>query len=186
MGILELKHEIEANAKKEAGRIKAEAEKEAWHVVEKAEEERKKMVGEARVQGEAVAKEEERRVSSARLRARHNISEAKEAVVVKVLDELSAQLRELTLTKEYPPAFNRLAQAAVKELGADKAVIECRKEDDALAKKLGFPTEAIDCAGGAVAKTVDGRVRVSNTFETLLELKQEELKRRAFLDLFGA
>ncbi len=185
MGIQELRKEIEANARKEAERMKEEAEKEAWRIVEDAEEKRKKMIEQARLEGGAVAKEEERRISSARLRARHIVAEAREAVVVKALDELAALLKELAKTRDYPVVFSELAQAAVKELGVQEVVIECRKEDEALAKKLGRPTRFIECTGGAAAVSADGKVRVSNTFEALLESRREELKRRIFMELFG-
>jgi len=187
MGIQELRKEIEADARKEASRIKEEAEKEAWRIVEKAEEARKKMLEDARLEGEAVAKEEERRISSANLRAKHAVAEAREAAVAGVIDETAAGLKRFAGTKEYARVFHELAEAAVTELGMprEKIFIECRKEDEALAKKLGLPVKTAPCSGGVAAVSADGRIRATNTFEVLLESKRDELKRKAFMGLFG-
>jgi len=189
VGLEELVKEIRHNAAEEEKRALAAAHESAREVLKSAVEESHAIVAAAREEGEALAVDEARKVSSARLKAKRVMAEARERVIQAAMGRLQKRLSELASAKAgekaklYEKLFAKMAKRAVEELGGD-VVIYCRKEDAPLAGKYGH-ARALDCSGGLVAQDAGGRVRASYTFESLLEQYSVELKRVAYVEIFG-
>jgi vacuolar-type H+-ATPase subunit E/Vma4 len=189
MGLEELVKELRHSAAEEEKRVLASAHESAKEVLTQAVNESNAIVEAAKVEGAALAVDEARKVSSARLKAKRVMAEERERVIQAAMGRLQKRLAELASAKAgekrklYEKLFNKLAKNAVAELGGD-AVIYCRKEDLSMAAKFG-KTKALDCTGGMVAQDAGGRVRASYTFESLLEQYAVELKRVAYGELFG-
>jgi len=103
-----------------------------------------------------------------------------------------ASLRELLVSSAsarnaeksgYAKAFQKLARNGLKQM--ESGAIRCRKQDAAMARKLGRLGEPLECSGGLVIESPDGRVRLDATFDGMLEEHKDELGRKAFELLFG-
>jgi vacuolar-type H+-ATPase subunit E/Vma4 len=139
--------------------------------------------------GKARAKEEAKRnsveaLASARLQAKRLEGVAAEAAVNRVFDELASELREFCGKKEYEKVFAKLVEQGKQEIGED-FVLKCNSADVSIARKFGKVAETIECIGGVVVASSDGTIQANNTFDALLEEHAEELKRKAFAELFG-
>jgi len=66
-------------------------------------------------------------------------------------------------------------------------VVYVNSEDSKLAKKMKgvkLAGSAIECAGGAIVTTQDGRIRIDNTFEANFEERKDEMRKHIFDLLF--
>ena len=77
-----------------------------------------------------------------------------------------------------------LIEEGMKALGIKEALISVRKQDAPIAKKYGKVRE-IDCIGGAIIASPDGRMRIDSTFEALIEKRRGELEQKAFELMFS-
>ena len=189
MGLEELVKEIRHNAAEEEKRVLAAAHESAKEVLKDAVGQAHAIVASAKEEGVALAADESRKISSARLKAKRVMAEERERVIQAALSRLERRLGELASAKSgekrklYEKLFSKLAKQAIKELGGSP-VIHCRKEDPPLAAKFG-KAKPLDCSGGLLAQDAEGKVRASYTFESLLEQYSVELKRVAYGSLFG-
>ncbi len=185
MGLEELRKAIEDQAEKAETVVLADGKAEASRIIEEAKQQAEELVVKARVEAEAAKKDEARKISSANLRARRIVAEAEEAVIERTLSGLLARLGKMHSTHktEYAKAFGLLAKQALTEMPGAK--IRCAKRDAALAKKFGKLGEPIETAGGLLAESTDGRIRIDNTFESLIEERRDALKQEAHELLFG-
>lgn len=184
MGIDELKQEISESTRKQADALLEQARAQAKAIVDEARKEAKRIEAEGRKKSLAEAEKKKIEVYAAKLQARKITSEAEDAVVRKVFDEMRGQLESFADSKDYEKVLVKLAKQAVAELGGD-AVLLVRKKDAALVKGVAkLSPKAIDCIGGVIAETQDARVRVDNTFEALLEEHADEIRQKVFEDFF--
>ena len=154
--------EILEAAESEAEEIRAEAEAEAETIREAAERE---------VETE-IDQEREQQLSNATLEAKQETLEARRDVLSTVRERVEAAIESLpadereTLTRE-------LLEDAVTEF--DEAAVYGRPEDADLLEEIladydGFSLAGERaCLGGVVLEGGDGRIRVDNTFDSVLE-----------------
>ncbi|ASJ06294.1 V-type ATP synthase subunit E [Thermococcus pacificus] len=193
--------------------INREAERKIQYILSEAREEAEKIKAEARKRAEAKAEwilrkartqaeiEKQRIIANARLEVRKKRLQIQEELIREVIKALRERLSELP-EEEYFPMLVDLAASAVKELGAESVVVrsnertlkllserldEFRKE---LAEKLDGEVEIslgepINTIGGLVVETLDGSVRVDNTFEARIERFEGELRAEIAKALFG-
>lgn len=185
MGLEELRNAIAEKASGDEKGILAEADAEAERIIADAEAQAKRMVAEAAAEARAASADEARKISSANLRARKIVSETQEALVQQAIAGLSKNLAGMRKThkREYEKAFGLLAKQALAEMPG--ALIRCSASDAAIAKKFGKVGKAIECSGGLVAESQDGRVRIDNTFDSLVEERRDGLKQKAYRLLFA-
>jgi V/A-type H+-transporting ATPase subunit E len=177
----ERREEIIAEAEQEADEIIAEAEQEADEIIAEAEQ----------AVDREIDTERERQLSSATLEAkqerlearREALDEAREAVENEVAALEGEDRRELT---------HELLADAVASFDDETAVeVYVRPEDRDLVAELceSFPTAAVagetDCLGGVVAESEASRVRIDNTFDSVLDTVWEDNLRDVSARLFG-
>jgi V/A-type H+/Na+-transporting ATPase subunit E len=184
--------DIQEEARARAEEIRAEAEAEAAEIVAEAEadaeeiEERR-----AREVEREIEQEREQRLSSAKLEAKQERLAARRDVLADVYAEvedeiasLSGERREL-LTRE-------LLDAALTEYDTGDTVrVYGRAEDEALIESLVDETAhdatyagERECLGGVVVESDESRVRVNNTFDSVLDDVWEDVLREASETLF--
>lgn len=192
MGLENLKKQIEDKARNDSSEIAAQAAREKAEIISKAEAEAKKILSLAKAEAEeAVSREMAEQLASVRLQASRTIAESKEAVINGVIQELALILSRTRKRKEeYKKLFSKLLAEALSELKADARVF-VSKEDRELAKEIlaGTPRaklaeESIGASGGVLITSKDGRVRVDNTFESIVDSNKEKIRKLAYDSLF--
>lgn len=188
---------ITRKAEKEANNILSEAKRRAERIVKDAEEKLKRSV-EERVKKTfaAVSREEIRRkIAEAKLEAKRMILSAKEEAIKKVLDATIEQLKKITTTEDYPRILEKLIYEAGKALGGGELIVELSKKDEELKSKLdwkkiverieedtGVKTTIkevnanLDCIGGVIVKSADGKFTFDNTFEERMNRIERRLR----------
>jgi len=160
---LDIIKEAEAKAREE--REKATKQREV-----KLHKEKQRLLGEAR-------QEAARIVAQASIKARQELSRAKNAVINKITDRVRQELSQISSNEKYSMT---LIQEAVEAIGADKAriyvlpksvdttrkLLESNKE---LANRITEVKEA-NFTGGIIAESIDGTFRIDNSYESRLEM----------------
>ena len=128
------------------------------------------LLGEAR-------QEAARIVAQASIKSRQELSRAKNAVINKMTDRVRQELSQISSNEKYSMT---LIQEAVEAIGADKAriyvlpksvdttrkLLESNKE---LANRITEVKEA-NFTGGIIAESIDGTLRIDNSYESRLEM----------------
>ncbi|ADJ13773.1 V-type ATP synthase subunit E [Halalkalicoccus jeotgali] len=172
--------EIEADAEERAEAIVAEAEADAAEI--EAERERE-------VERE-IAQEREQRLSSANLQAKQKRLEARRDVLEDVRERVEAEIAGIEGERR-EELTDELLAAAAEEFDEDASVeIYGRADDEAMIAALlesydGYEFAGeYDCLGGVVAESEASRVRVNNTFDSVLEDVWEDNLKEASTRLF--
>ncbi len=184
MGLNELRQEISKQASSEAARLLREAQAEAEKILGEAREQAKALLAKEAEKTKAEVAQKEVGVYAARLTAKKIIADARNAVLDEALKEVKRELEKLTQTREYPKIFDQLVEEG-KRVAGENCVFHVNKRDAALAKKYGNVNPTLDVIGGVVVTSRDGRLRVDNSFEALLEEHANELKQMAFEQFFA-
>ncbi len=195
-GVDKIISKIESDTKAEMQHIKADAMQEA-----------KKILDEARRQGEQehtkiiergkkdIDTSVNRIKSGARIDAMRTVIGAKDQVISRCFAEAREALSKLANTKKYENILRDSIDDGAKLIGND-VIILCNKKDKRAIKKVisGMPKkglkisvgkENIDTIGGVVVKSKSGNVIVNNTFEAILERQSNELRHEISRILYG-
>ena len=163
--------EIRSEAEAQAEEIRSEAEADAERIREERLAEADRTIEQEREQTLSSAKLE---AKQARLGARRNVLEDVRDRVEESIGSLEGdRRRELTET---------LLDATLAEFDDDSVAVYARPEDADMVEELleDHPGELdgeVDCLGGVVAESDASRVRVNNTFDSVLEtVWDDELK----------
>ena len=134
-------------------------------------------------------RERARIIHRARLDGLHNLGNVREALIDTTLDQTRGRLANLRADSAYPQVLRQLAEEALAEVSgsleeAAKACLDADPRDQELVVKiltdlgLTLPINYnLDCWGGLIAQSEDGRVVVINTLETRLERAIPYLRR---------
>jgi V/A-type H+-transporting ATPase subunit E len=134
-------------------------------------------------------RERARIIHRARLDGLHNLGNVREALIDTTLDQARGRLANLRADSAYPLVLRRLAEEALAEVSgsleeAGKARLEADPRDQGWVNKiltdlgLTLPVNYnLDCWGGLIAQSEDGRVVVINTLEARLERAIPYLRR---------
>ncbi|MFB6163976.1 MAG: V-type ATP synthase subunit E [Haloarculaceae archaeon] len=168
--------EIRDEARSKAEAIREEAEAEAEEIVAEAEDDAEEIVAEAeREVDREIEQEREQTLSSAKLEAKHSRMEVRREVLADVREEVEAEIADLDgdRRRELTAALLESALAEF-EAGETVAVSYAPGDHDLVADLLeGSETAHVadeyDCLGGVVVASEESRVRVKNTFESVLE-----------------
>ncbi|HLC48396.1 MAG TPA: V-type ATP synthase subunit E family protein [Candidatus Norongarragalinales archaeon] len=180
-----LKQELKRKTAIEVARIENEGKAEARRIREDARKDAEKREKIAEKEADEFVEREKMRIPAARLKARRIIQDAKYGMVERALAELGEILEKKTANKrEYEKMLGGLIEQGIREIGSKDPVIMVRKQDAAFGKKFGKVME-IECMGGAIIASEDGRMRINNTFEALMEKGKEGLEQQAFELMFG-
>jgi V/A-type H+-transporting ATPase subunit E len=173
---------IESSGQAEIDRVRAEAESRAQQILVEAERQSSTVREEARrAEVWPAAGERARRLHQAKLEALRTVGAARDRLIEATLAETRQHLAGLRANPDYGLILRRLIQQAVdvlgeRELCRDRPVLEIDKRDEAhvhhILNELGLDlavVASLDCWGGVVATSGDGRVVVNNTLESRLE-----------------
>lgn len=169
----ERREEILENAESEAAEIIAEAEADAEDIVAEAETE---------VEAE-IAQERDQAISSANLEAKQRRLEARRDGLSKVRSEVESAIIEIDGERR-EELTRALLDAAAEEFGdAESVRVFGRAADEALLRDILSDYDGYehagdrDCLGGVIVESDESRVRVDNTFDSVLdEVWEDELK----------
>ncbi|MFB6094567.1 MAG: V-type ATP synthase subunit E [Halanaeroarchaeum sp.] len=157
--------EIEESAESEAEEIVAAAEAEAEEIRETAA---------AEVERE-IERERDQRIASAELEAKQERLEARREVLAEVRETVEERIETLP-DDEREDLLRSLLDAAAEEFDDDATLRAYTREADAdlLESILDEYDDCelageIDCLGGVVVESDESRVRVNNTFDSVLE-----------------
>ncbi|QZY00176.1 V-type ATP synthase subunit E [Halobaculum rubrum] len=185
--------DIRDEARARAEDIREEGEERAAEVVSEAEEEAERIVQEREQQVERqIEQEREQTLSAAKLEAKQQRLEARRDVLADVRERTEAAIVDLE-GDEREELTRALLDAAAPEFddGETVSVYGRADDEDLLTDVLSdydgwsFAGER-DCLGGVVVESEESRVRVNNTFDSVLEAVWEdnlkELSDRLFDD----
>ncbi|WP_318567344.1 V-type ATP synthase subunit E [Salinigranum marinum] len=158
--------EIRAEGQERADEIIAEAEADAEAIVEEREQAVERQIAQEREQAVSGAKLE---AKQERLEARRDALQSVRQQVETELGGLSGDTREeltRTLLEASATEFDEGSEVVVRGRAADEALLE-----EIIAEHDGFSLgdEPVDCLGGVVVESETSRVRVDNTFDSLLD-----------------
>jgi len=175
--------DVRDEARARAAEIREAADAEADEIIAEAEADAERIREERLAEADRqIDQEREQTLSSAKLEAKQERLGARRDVLEDVYDDVEAAIasldddrrRELTET---------LLDASLAEFDDDEAVaVYTRAEDVELLEELVADRNAqvdgeIDCLGGVVAESDTSRVRVNNTFDSILDaVWDDELK----------
>ncbi len=126
----------------------------------------------------------------------------KERLVTSVFDKVKTKLEVLSRSEKYIPVLEKTILDAGIVLGGGELEVSLNERDSGLPLKFSILAKAIadksgketqitlskeknETFGGAVVKTVDGRIVVDNTFEAILKRRERDLRFKIAKILFG-
>ncbi|MCD6239951.1 hypothetical protein J7K27_00315 [Candidatus Bathyarchaeota archaeon] len=198
-GLVAIANEILEDAKREAEKVIREAEKKAEEILKRAKEDaekiRNQLLAEAKEKGEI---EKKKILSQAEIEAKSRLLEEKERLVNEAFSRALARLKDFIQTEGYHDCLLQLIRDAAEKIGSDNLVIYVNSRDrkwlvkegiERLRKeldlKLRLADETLNCLGGCIVKTSDGKVSYDNTFEKRLERLKHTLRIKVAKILFG-
>jgi V/A-type H+-transporting ATPase subunit E len=178
----EREQELRVKAQTQAEEIRADAAKQAEEIHERAIREAEK----------SAAIERNKQLYLAKGELKEQDLRSREKIFAAAFDEAGAQLSRLRQGKNYPAVFERLTREAIAAMGTTPYRLHVDTRDRDLCTRtlaaLGVRCEVfadIECAGGLIASSPDGLVRISNTVESRLERIREHKRRDIYAVLFG-
>jgi len=183
--------DIRDEARARAEEIRADAEAQADELISEAEADAESIQEDREREVEAtIEQEREQKLSSAKLEAKQDRLEARRDVLAEVRDAVESEIADLGGdTRE--ELTRTLLDAAVADLGdtAD-AVVYGRAADQAMLEEIldDYDLEyggEHECLGGVVVESESSRVRVNNTFDSVIDDVWEDNLREISDRLFG-
>ncbi len=175
-------------AESQAERILEEAEREAEKRYESILNENKKKL----------SAKEQQMIIHFELEAKNRLLRAKEEIIEEVYTDALNRLRKYTLTEDYINCLCRLIAEASRQIPSNEVIIQLNERDDRiltekhllnLSRKIGVKLvkskKRIDCIGGVIALSSDGKIIVDNTFENRLRMFKNALRLKVAEILFG-
>ena len=164
----------EAHARAED--IRNEGERRAEEIVEAAEADAEELLDARKGEVERqIEREREQAVSSAKLEAKQERLEARRDVLEDVRSRVEAELRELSGDDREALTRSLLDEAAAEFEGQASVAVYGRDDDADLIEDLITEYDGFEyggdheCLGGVVVDGTDSRVRVDNTFDSVLD-----------------
>lgn len=190
MSLLAILEAIRASGQAQVGEIEERAYRQIYEMRVNARLEAERIEEEARAAAAAPAIKESARIHHhARLEALQITGNRREALVDAALDQTRGHLEGLRTDAAYPAVLRRLTQEALddlvgslEELGSVQLVVDPRDRDlfESILPGMGLTPKVsytLDCWGGLIAKSQDGKVVVINTLEARLERATPYLRR---------
>jgi vacuolar-type H+-ATPase subunit E/Vma4 len=194
-GMEKISETVLEKVKEEAQEIIKQANKVASKEIDRAEKQVKEKYSEEKQKVFDEAEREAARIlAKAQIEARQKIAQAKAEIIDKITARVEERLNEATDTQA---SLASLMREAIEGLNTDKAIVyvsaddvskakKALQEDKALAGKVMEIKEA-GFKGGVIAETVDGMVKVDNTYATRLKMLlpqiMPEIQKTLFSDI---
>jgi len=183
--------DIKEQARARAAEIRKEAEADAEEIREEARQDAEGIREDRLAAAEReIEQEREQRLSSAKLEAKQARLEARRDVIGSVREDVEAAIAGLE-DEERVALTRKLLDAAAEEFDDGETLeVYGRDDDRELLESLvsdddGFEyAGTVDCLGGVVVESDSSRIRVRNTFDSVLEDVWEENLREMSTRLF--
>ncbi|WP_439027759.1 V-type ATP synthase subunit E [Haloarchaeobius sp. DT45] len=183
--------DIRDEARARAEEIREDAEAEAEEIISEAEADAEETLEEAeRAAERKVEQEREQQLSSAKLEAKQMRLEARRDVLEQVREDVESAIVDLDGDERVELTRTLLDAAAGEFDDVDSALVYGRADDedllgDILADYDGYEYAGeYDCLGGVVVESEESRLRVNNTFDSVLEDVWEDNLREISSRLF--
>ena len=186
MSLEQLVNEIEKNATLKANSIIEEAKKEKERIIKQSK--LKAMEIEQQTKQNAIKfalAQQKEKLDAAQNEKERIIKQAKEEAVLAALNQVWEEFKKYSKDKNYPKYLRKLAAMALEELGQSDTVFLCNEQDKKLLQKTFKIQQTIECSGGLIAQTKDGKILVDYTFENIFEQKKQALKNKIIQMLFS-
>jgi V/A-type H+/Na+-transporting ATPase subunit E len=189
VGLEEIVGRISQEAADQAGKVLADAGAEATRIVSDAKAKADALVSGAKAQAEREVREERMRsVASARLAAKREILQAREDVIQRYEAGVMGAVDDFAKSDGYSKFLVSMIEDGLSKIGKD-AKIQVNGRDRALlkGKKLGgeVSKDELDCKGGAMVSSSDGKKRVDNTIESLLRDRSDVIRLKLLDQVFA-
>ena len=168
--------DIQDEAHARANEIREEGERRAEEIVEAAEADAEDLLDARKEAVERqIEQEREQAVSGAKLEAKQERLEARRDVLEDVKSQVETELRELSGDDREELTRALLDEAATEFEGQASVAVYGREDDADLIEELVADYDGFeyggehDCLGGVVVDATDSRVRVNNTFDSVLD-----------------
>ena len=168
--------DIREQARARADEIRDEADAEAEEIIDEAEADAEEIHEETLAEAErTIEQEREQKLSSAKLQAKQARLEARREVLQSVRDDIEREVAELSGDQREELTAALLDATAEEFDDASSVQVYGRADDQELLEGLleeydGFEYAGeFDCLGGVVAESDESRVRVKNTFDSVLD-----------------
>jgi len=173
--------DIREEASARAEEMEREAEQRAEEIVAEAEDEAEEIVAEAEREVEQeIEQEREQTLSSAKLEAKQQRLSARRDVLGKVREAVEERIATMEGERREELTRALLEEATDEFDGSDSVSVYGRAEDRELLESIledydGYEYAGEhDCLGGIVVESEASRVRVDNTFDSILETVWED------------
>ncbi len=173
MGLEKVVDDIKDEARARAEEIVEEAETEKEERLEEARKKAEKVKQEARENAEKEAEAlREQEISSAKLESRKMKSREERDLLADLRRDVREELAQLEEGRE--DMTRPLLETSVEELDEDEGTVYCAEGDEELVQGLVDEYEGLefggttDVLGGVVVESSDGRIRVDNSFDSVL------------------
>ena len=197
-GLKSIAKEILESAEKEAEAIMLRAEAQAEKILEEARKEAERRYNSIIKESKERMKTEEKQLSSLfELEAKNRLLKAKEDLIKEVYNEALNRLREYTSSEEYINCLLRLISEAGRRMPSKELEIQLNERDYSrltenhllsLSKKMGVKLvkseKKINCIGGVIVASLNGKIVIDNTFENRLSSLKNMLRTRIAKILF--
>lgn len=176
MSLQTVAEDIRDEARARAQEIRAEGEQRAEEIVAEAEEDAEEIVEERRRSVETqIERERDQAISSANLEAKQQRLEARRDALEDAREEVEAEIAAMGGAEREELTRALLDAAAAEFDDEDEVAVYGRADDEALLAGIladydGFRFAGErDCLGGVIVEGRTSRVRVNNTFDSVLE-----------------
>lgn len=188
MGLEEMLSAIRANTQEQYAKIITEANREAEKISSEAKQRSELIVTQGQLHAEKEVQEEKlRSVASARLEAKRKVLEARDEVLRSYEEQAMRYLDEFTGSKDYADFLLRAIKDGVSKIGSSAVVQVNSKDKNLIESNADFElsSETLDCQGGALITSKDGKRRVDNTIESIFSERRGELRLKLTEQVFG-
>jgi V/A-type H+-transporting ATPase subunit E len=182
-GLSAIANEVVGDVQKEAEAVIAAAEKEAKETLRAAKEQADQTYREIINQAKQRAETERRKIASVtEVAIRNQLLQTKEDMVDAAFEKALEKLREFVQTPQYPEYLTSLIGTVAKKIGQNNLVVQVNAKDAAwldgaelkrLSSKLSVDLELsktnLECVGGCIIQTADGKIFYDNTIDNRLE-----------------
>jgi len=183
--------DIRDEARARAEEVRAEGERRAEEITEAAERDAEQIREEAEREADRkISQEREQKLSSAKLEAKQERLEARREVLEDVRTDVEAHVGDIDGDEREQLTRTLLGAAAVEFEEAESVRVHGREADADLLERIleeydGYTVgDPVDCLGGVVVESDASRVRVNNTFDSVLDEVWEENLREISARLF--
>jgi len=190
MSLDTVEEDIREQARARAKEIRDSAEQRAQEIIEEAEADATEIRDERLAEADReIEQEREQKVSSAKLEAKQARLEARRELLQSVREQVETQVGAID-GDEREELTRALLDAAAPEFEGEDVQVYGRAEDEPLLTDIleeydGFEYAGeYDCLGGVVVESTESRIRVKNTFDSVLEDVWEEQLREMSTRLF--